>query len=100
MYKDGRMSWCSKIFNSYKCFPKKISLNFFLKKCYDHVARLIITEILRHVDVIYDWLQRFSSLFLLIFFKFKVLLTVETAESPHGAPLFDLPYIQARYVNL
>ena len=31
-----------------------MSLDFFLKKCYDHVARLIITEILRHVDVIYE----------------------------------------------
>lgn len=29
----------------------------------------------------------------------QVLLTVETAESPHGAPLFDLPYIQARITN-
>lgn len=46
MYKDGRMSECSKIFNSYKCFPKRMSLDFFFKKCYDHVARLIITEIL------------------------------------------------------
>lgn len=29
----------------------------------------------------------------------QVLSTVETAESPHGAPLFDLPYIQARITN-
>lgn len=44
-------------------FLKGWVLTFFLKKCYDHVASLIITEILRHVDVIYEWLQRFSSLF-------------------------------------